>query len=252
MTNRKELAAYIDNLLAVGSIKDYCPNGLQVEGRMQINKIVTGVTACQALIDAAIAAKADAIIVHHGFFWKDEDPVVTGMKRKRLGSLLEHNINLLGYHLPLDAHQTLGNNVQLAKRLGWPVDGRISEHGDGALVFYGELAEPQTAKQFTQHIEKTLGRAPLHLPGSDAKIARLAWCTGGAQSYIEHVIDKGFDAFISGEVSEYTTHIARENGIHYFAAGHHATERYGVQALGEHLAEVFEIEHQFIDIDNPV
>lgn len=249
---RTELVNYLNKLLAVSTIHDYCPNGLQVEGREEIHKIVTGVTACQALIDAAIEAGADAIIVHHGFFWKNENPVLTGMKKKRLGALLKHDINLLGYHLPLDAHLTLGNNIQLAHRLGWPVDGRLSEQGDAALIFYGEYAQPQTIHAFSDQIKQVLGRTPLHIAGASAKISRIAWCTGGAQSYMEHVIDRNFDAFISGEVSEYTTHMARETGIHYFSAGHHATERYGVQALGAHLADTFGIEHQFIDIPNPV
>lgn len=250
--NRNELTDYIDNLLAINTFRDYCPNGLQVEGRTEVRKIVTGVTACQALIDAAIACEADAIIVHHGFFWKNENPIVTGMKRQRLASLLRHDVNLLAYHLPLDAHPSLGNNIQLAQQLGWLTEGRLSEKDEGALVFYGELPEPQTADDFIAKLEKVLGRKPLHIPGAEAKISRLAWCTGAAQGYIEQVIGKGFDAYISGEASEYTTHIARENNIHYFAAGHHATERYGIQALGAHLAEAFDIEHQFIDINNPV
>lgn len=250
--NRNELTDYIDNLLAINTFRDYCPNGLQVEGRTEVRKVVTGVTACQALIDAAIACEADAIIVHHGFFWKNENPIVTGMKRQRLASLLRHDVNLLAYHLPLDAHPTLGNNIQLAQRLGWLTEGRLGEKDDSALIFYGELAEPQTPEIFIANLEKVLGRVPLHIPGADAKIGRLAWCTGAAQGYIEQVIGKGFDAYISGEASEYTTHIARENNIHYFAAGHHATERYGIQALGNHLAETFGIEHQFIDINNPV
>lgn len=251
--NRSELVSYINNLLQIDKFRDYCPNGLQVEGSSFIGKIVTGVTACQALIDAAIVAEADAILVHHGFFWKGEDPVVTGMKRQRLGSLIKKDINLLAYHLPLDAHKTLGNNIQLAQHMGWLTEGRMSDvyNDETSLIFYGELAEPMTAEAMSIALEEELGRLPIHIPSKDITIRRLAWCTGAGQRLIEHVAGKNIDAFISGEISEYTTHFARENNIHYFAAGHHATERYGIQALGEHLAETFGIQHQFIDIHNP-
>lgn len=250
--NRNELVSYINNLLQVDTFRDYCPNGLQVEGRGVIRKIVTGVTACQALIDAAILAGADAILVHHGFFWRNENPIITGMKKHRIGALLKHDINLMAYHLPLDAHPTLGNNIQLAQRLGWLTTGRLAEQGDSSLIFYGELTVPLTAAELNQQLHTGLGRPSLHIGDPNATIRTIAWCTGAAHSYIEQVLGRNIDAYISGEISEQTTHVALENGIHYFAAGHHATERYGIQALGEHLAEVFNIQHQFIDIDNPV
>jgi dinuclear metal center YbgI/SA1388 family protein len=250
--NRNELISYTNNLLQIDKFRDYCPNGLQVEGRNAIRKIVTGVTACQALIDAAILAGADALLVHHAFFWRNENPVITGMKKQRLGALLKHDMNLMAYHLPLDAHLTLGNNIQLAQRLGWLTTGRLAEQGDAALIFHGELTTPQTAADFNQQLSAGLGRPCLHIGDANATIRTIAWCTGAAHSYIEQVLGHNIDAYISGEISEHTTHVARENGIHYFAAGHHATERYGIQALGEHLAEVFGIQHQFIDIDNPV
>ncbi|WP_235937525.1 Nif3-like dinuclear metal center hexameric protein [Marinobacter caseinilyticus] len=227
--------------------QDYCPNGLQVEGKSGIRRIVTGVTASQALIDAAVAASADLILVHHGYFWKGEDQCIRGMKRARLKTLLSQDINLVAYHLPLDDHPVYGNNCQLAKVLGIgdaaPLDG---------LVWSGKLPAPLSVGEFTEQIEARLGRAPLHVGAGPDRIERVAWCTGAAQGYIGKALDAGVDAFISGEVSEPTTHTARECGIHYFAAGHHATERYGVQALGEALAEKFGVEHRFIDCDNPV
>lgn len=248
---RQELVAYLDKILNVSAFKDYSPNGLQVEGQENISNIITGVTASLALIDAAIDKGADTIIVHHGYFWKNESPLLIGMKRQRIAKLLQHNINLLAYHLPLDAHPTLGNNAQLADHMEWLVT-EHEEKGRNPLIMYGELVTPLSAAKLTQQLTQKLGRQPLHIAGNDQPISRLAWCTGAAQNYIEDAIDHKVDAYISGEISEYTTHIAKEAGIHYFAAGHHATERYGIKALGEHLAEVFAIKNHFIDIDNPV
>ncbi len=251
MVQLNELVSYGDGLLDASRFNDYAPNGLQVEGRKEISKLVTGVTASQALIDAAIAAKADALLVHHGFFWKGEPPVVTGMKRRRLGALIENNISLIAYHLPLDAHPTLGNNAQLARVLGFNVLGRFGCGGD-ELAMFGDLVEAMSVAEFNHHISAALGRVPMHLAGSSEKITRVGWCTGAAQGYIKAVDGLNVQAFISGEVSEQTMHIARESGVHYFAAGHHATERYGVQALGAELSRKFGFDHEFIDIDNPV
>jgi dinuclear metal center YbgI/SA1388 family protein len=247
----KELVQYCDQYLEAASFRDYCPNGLQVEGRGRVGRLVSGVTASLALIEAAIEAQADALLVHHGYFWKGEDARITGMKRRRLQRLLRHDISLIAYHLPLDAHATVGNNAQLAQRLDLSVQGRTGEPGGAQLLFLGAPQSPMTGEAFAAHLEHRLGRRPQHIPGAAAQIARLAWCTGAAQGYIEQAVEQGVDAFISGEISEPTVHVARECGIHYFAAGHHATERYGVQALGAHLAGRFGLEHGFIDIDNP-
>ena len=229
--------------------EDYCPNGLQVEAGSEIKRLVSGVTACQALIDAAIERDADAILVHHGYFWKNESPVVTGMKGKRIRTLLNQNISLLAYHLPLDAHPEIGNNRQLGVLLG--VSDARAQNAEG-LLWGGEFGQPLSAMQLSQQVSEALGRKALLVEGGDKPVTRLAWCTGGAQSYIDQAADLGFDAFISGEISESTVHIARERGIHYLSAGHHATERYGVQALAAELEKKFDIEHEFVDIDNPV
>ena len=241
----------LEQFLNVNAISDYCPNGLQVEGTTQIQRIVSGVTASQALIDAAIELQADAILVHHGYFWKGEDQRVIGMKQRRLKALLTHDINLLAYHLPLDVHPEVGNNVQLAQRLGLTVTGPLQPDNPHNVGLIGELAAPLSASEFAARIEKALNRAPL-VVDHQQPIQRVAWCTGGAQGYIEHAIAAGADAYITGEVSERTFHEAQENGISFFAAGHHATERYGVQALGEWLAKRFNIEHHYIECANNV
>lgn len=242
------LVESIDSLLDVARFKDYAPNGLQVEGKSDVQRIVSGVTASKALIDAAIEAKADAILVHHGWFWRGEDQRIVGMKRHRVKALLDHDISLLGYHLPLDAHPELGNNAQLAKQLGFISEGVMNAEGVGN---YGHLEKPMTASELSAYMQQQLNRTPTVVTAGDHPIKTIAWCTGGAQSYIQQAIALGVDAYVSGEISEQTTHEARENGIHYFAAGHHATERYGAPALGEYLAQQFDMNHQFIDIDNP-
>ena len=248
---RNLLLQEIEQFLNVNAISDYCPNGLQVEGKAQIKRIVSGVTASQALIDAAIELQADAILVHHGYFWKGEDQRVIGMKQRRIKALLTHDINLLAYHLPLDVHPEVGNNVQLAQRLGLTVTGPLELGNPRSVGLIGTLDTPLSAKDFAARIESVLSRAPLvfdqHKP-----IQSVAWCTGGAQGYIEQAIAAGVDAYLTGEVSERTFHEAQENGISFFAAGHHATERYGVQALGEWLVKRFGIEHHYVECDNPV
>lgn len=248
---RNLLLQDIEAFLNVSAISDYCPNGLQVEGKAQIQRIVSGVTASQALIDAAIELQADAVLVHHGYFWKGEDQRVIGMKQRRLKALLTHDINLLAYHLPLDVHPEVGNNVQLGQRLGLTVSGPLEPDNPRNVGLIGELAVPLSADAFALRIEQALGRAPLVIDHQQP-IKRVAWCTGGAQGYIEQAIAAGVDAYITGEVSERTFHEAQENGISFFAAGHHATERYGVQALGEWLAERFGIEHHYVECPNPV
>ncbi len=248
MATRKNVTSYIDELLTIEDFKDYAPNGLQVDGKEKITKIVTGVSATLALIEAAIESKADMIIVHHGWFWKQEDPCIAGMKYNRLKLLMSNDISLLGYHLPLDAHPTLGNNAQLAQRLDIETEDVMDEQGVGN---YGRLDEYISLDSLGARIENSLGRKPLLIEGGDHAIRKVAWCTGGAQDRIAMAAEKGIDAYISGEISEHTVHVARELGIHYIAAGHHATERYGVKALGEHVAAKFGLVCEFIDIDNP-
>lgn len=248
---RNVLVEAIAQFLNVNAISDYCPNGLQVEGKAQIKRIISGVTASQALIDAAIELQADAILVHHGYFWKGEDQPIVGMKQRRIKALLANDINLLAYHLPLDVHPEVGNNVQLAQRLGLTVTGPLEPDNPRNVGLIGELDRPLSASEFATRIETALDRAPL-VVDHQQPIKRVAWCTGAAQGYIQHAITAGADAFITGEVSENTFHSAQENNISFFAAGHHATERYGVQALGEWLAERFNLEHHYIECPNPV
>jgi len=252
MISRKTLVSHIDAMLKPHLFRDYCPNGLQVEGKDEIKKIVTGVTASQALLEKAIELNADAIVVHHGYFWKGEGDAITGMKRKRLKLLLENDISLLAYHLPLDAHDTLGNNVQLAKELGIEIEGGLEPNNPRSIGLVGKLTTPMTANEFAQHLESVLGQKPQTIEGLSPKIERVAWCTGGAQGYIDKAVALEVDAYITGEVSEQTYHTVQEQGIHFFAAGHHATERYGVKALGEYLAQEFGIEQVFVDIHNPI
>ena len=247
----KELLKKLDQKLQPELFKDYCPNGLQVEGCEEIRKVVTGVTACLDLIDRAVEQKADAILVHHGYFWRGEAPVITGMKRRRVEMLLENEISLIAYHLPLDAHAELGNNARLASLMGWSVQGGLDD-SKMPVGNWGKLSGKQTLDELGQDIENRLGRQPLLIPGGDHSIETIAWCTGAAQSMIDKALDLGVDAFVSGEISESTVHFARENGLHYISAGHHATERYGIQALGEWLARETGVEHKFIDIDSPV
>jgi dinuclear metal center YbgI/SA1388 family protein len=249
MTNINELMHYIQQYLQLERFKDYCPNGLQVQGKSHVSKIVTGVTANMALLQAAHAAKADLILVHHGYFWRNEDPRVIGIKRDRLAFLLKHDLNLAAYHLPLDAHSDVGNNVQLGQLLEFEFSGFI---GDLSIVAHGQLKAPMTLEALSQMIEAKLQRKPLTIGNPQKSVQKVAWCTGAAQWYIETAIQAGVDVFISGEISEQTTHMAMESGVAYISAGHHATERYGIQALGEHIAKTFQLEHQFIDIENPV
>ncbi|MDD2833799.1 MAG: Nif3-like dinuclear metal center hexameric protein [Methylotenera sp.] len=249
MVKINELTHYTQQLMLVSRFKDYCPNGLQVEGKSEIRKIVTGVTASMALLEAAKETGADLILVHHGYFWRNENPVIEGVKRKRIAFLLKYDLNLLAYHLPLDAHPELGNNVQFGKVLGLEV---ICYLGDDNLVAYAELESAVTLSEFGAHIQAKLRRAPMLIGNADKLIKKVAWCTGAAQGYMEIAIASGVDVFISGEVSEQTTHQAMESGVAYISAGHHVTERYGVQALGAHLAHHFDLMHEFIDIYNPV
>ena len=245
----KQLVNYTRQLLQVERFVDYCPNGLQVEGKPNVNKIVTGVSASMDLLQAAKQAGADAVLVHHGYFWKNEDACVVGMKRQRIQFLLENEMSLLAYHLPLDAHPELGNNAQLAKVLALELE---TYSGNQNLIAQGRLSHTQTLAAFADFLGAQLGRTPLVIGDLTRPVKTLAWCTGGAQGYMADAIALGVDLFISGEISEQTVHLARESGVAYISAGHHATERYGVKALGEHIAQQFGLAHSFIDIDNPV
>jgi dinuclear metal center YbgI/SA1388 family protein len=249
--SRTELEQYLNTLLQISKVKDYCPNGLQVAGKETITHIVTGVSATQALIDEAVEVGADAILVHHGYFWKNENPCVVGMKKQRLKTLLQHDINLFAYHLPLDVHETLGNNAQLANLLGVELIGGLDKEKAVSVPVYGQLASPMSLAEFSALVTLKLQRPPLVEAGSDKLIKTIGICTGGAQGYIELAAEQGLDAYLTGEVSEQTIHVAREMGIHFIAAGHHATERYGVKALGEHLQHQLGVQVTFIDIDNP-
>jgi dinuclear metal center YbgI/SA1388 family protein len=249
--DRDELVKYLEQKLDISHISDYCPNGLQVEGRKRIQTIVSGVTASMALIEAAIALKADALLVHHGYFWRGEQPCIVGLKQQRLKQLLLHDVNLLAYHLPLDLHPQLGNNAQLALQLGLSAQARFGDNDlgwlgiahDGALQTVGDLAS---------RVEQRLGRPPLLIGDPAQALGQVGWCTGAAQSLMEAAVLAGANIYLSGEISEPTVHLARESGVAYLACGHHATERYGVQALGAHLAEKFGIDHHFVEIANPV
>lgn len=246
---RQELENHLAQLLSVAQFKDYAPNGLQVEGRSNIQHIVTGVTASLALIEAAIELKADALLVHHGFFWKNENPCVVRTKKQRIATLLGADLNLFGYHLPLDAHAELGNNAQLGKKLGLIPRG---SSGEQDLVWLGELPVPMSFDTFSRHIGITLNRTPLAIGQAAQMIRNVAWCTGGAQGYFHDVATLDVDCFITGEASEFVTHLANESGVSFIAAGHHATERYGIAALGQYLANEFDLQHTHLDLDNPV
>jgi len=245
----KELRDYIASLLDAGRFRDYCPNGLQVEGRSRVRKIASGVTASQRLLQAAADWGADAVLVHHGYFWRGEDAAITGIKKRRVAYLLQHDVSLLAYHLPLDAHPELGNNAQLAALLGFVEQGRFGEQD---IACHGELSQPQTLGQLGRHIVDHLQRTPQVIGVASSEIRRVAWCSGAAQGYFVEAVELGVDAFLTGEISEQNVHVAEETGVAFIAAGHHATERYGVQALGAHLAGRFDLEHRFFDMDVPV
>ena len=248
--SRDEIQGYLAQQLKVAQIGDFCPNGLQVEGRATINRIVTGVTASQALIERAIAVNADALLVHHGYFWKNEPAAIVGMKHRRIKRLLQNDINLFAYHLPLDVHPQWGNNAQLAKLMGWQVEGPADAADPSCALVLGECSAQSSDALAAQLAERLQRELTCYIP-VPREVKRIAWCTGGGQGFIDQAAALGVDAFITGEVSEQTVHSAREQGIAFYAAGHHATERYGVKALGEHLQQQFDLAVEFIDVDNP-
>jgi dinuclear metal center YbgI/SA1388 family protein len=246
-----ELERSVNAFLGVDRYQDYCPNGIQVEASTEVNTIVTGVTASMALIERAVSLQADALLVHHGYFWKNEAPALRGIKGRRIARLFEAGISLMAWHLPLDMHPDIGNNACLGRLLGVETDGVLGSSQSPAGLT-GMLPTAMPAQQLAEHIAAALGRRPLLLEGDGRPVRRLAWCTGAAQDFMQMAIDAGADAYLTGEVSEPQCHMARESGVHFFAAGHHATERYGIQALGEWLSGQFGLVHHFVDIDNPV
>ena len=248
MAERTEIEHALNELLRPDTFRDYGPNGLQVEGRREVKRLVSGVTASLAFIDAAVAAGADALLVHHGLFWRGQDGRLTGWLRERVARLLAHDLNLFAYHLPLDAEPTFGNNAQFGRLLGLAADARF---GEQELGFIGDAGPCRGVVQLAAAAEAALGRTPLLVPGDDRALARIAWCTGGAQGYFEAAIAAGADAFVTGEISEPQAHLARETGVAFLACGHHATERYGAPALAAHIAALFGLEHRFIEVENP-
>ena len=254
--NTSELSAWLDETLQPQRFRDYCPNGLQVEGKPAIRHIITGVTASRALLEEAIRRNADAILVHHGWFWKNEDARIVGTKRERIALAIKHDLNVFGYHLPLDAHPELGNNAQLAKILGLTPDrdseGNPRTCGPESLIWLGKCQPGMTLQKLSDHIGRTLGRTPTVLGQPDQSVERIAWCTGGAQDWMEHVLQTGAQAYLTGEVSEPNFHLANETGVGFIAAGHHATERFGVKAVGEAIAKQFGIQVDFVDLTNPI
>ncbi len=244
-----DMINYIASLLETERFRDYAPNGLQVEGRGEVRRIASGVTASQPVLDAATAWGADALLVHHGYFWRGENAAITGVKKRRIAQLLGADLSLLAYHLPLDAHADLGNNAQLGRRLGFSVQGRFGEQD---VAMHGMLSEPLPLARLAQQVAERLQRAPQVIGDAGSLIRRIAWCSGAAQDYFEQAIALGVEAFLTGEISERCVHVARETGVAFIAAGHHATERYGIQALGEHVAARFSLEHRFFDEDVPV
>lgn len=243
------LRDYNASLLQTGLFRDYCPNGVQVEGRPEIRRIATAVSASQFVLEAAIDWGADAILVHHGYFWRNENATLTGIKKQRIARLLREDVSLLAYHLPLDAHPELGNNARLGMLLGLTEHGRFGEQN---VACFGEPQQSCNISDFVDRVGGVLQRVPQVIGKPDRPLRKLAWCSGAAQSYFEQAIALGADAFLTGEISEQNVHLAEESGVAFIAAGHHATERYGIQALGGHLADRFGLVHQFFDQTNPV
>lgn len=253
----KQLITWLDSQLQPQLFQDYAPNGLQVQGKPEIKKVVFGVTASLAFIEQAIEKQADAIIVHHGWFWRNEDPRIINAKYQRLAKLIKHDINLIAYHLPLDAHPQWGNNAMLAQVLGLCVncvDNKPQTFGRDDLIWLGSApAGVINARQLLELIEKSLDRKPLFIGDPGQKVEKVAWCTGGAQGMFEEAILAGADAYITGEASEPVFHLAQEYGVAYYGAGHHATERYGVQGLMQEMQKQYPaLELEYLDIDNPV
>lgn len=253
MPSRQEITQYCNHLLQIERFKDYCPNGLQVEGKNEVHRIVSGVSACLDLLKKAQQESADMILVHHGYFWKNDSKCITGYHKKRLQFLLNHDISLLAYHLPLDQHAEIGNNAMLAKIIEIDVVGRLPSTCGIELGNIGTLQKPQSAEHLKNELHRKLQQSPLMITNNPNKIIKtIAWCSGAAADDIQYAIENNVDAFITGEPAERIFHIAKETDITFYACGHHATERYGIQALGKKVANQFKIEHNFIDIPCPI
>lgn len=252
MANLSEIVRWCDQFLQSQQFKDYCPNGLQIEGKAEVETVVSSVTASLQAIEQALDVKADMLLVHHGYFWKGEPAPLTGIKGRRIKQLMQADISLLAYHLPLDAHPEIGNNACLAQRLGIEITGALNPQDHFPIGNIGRLAQPMTAQQFAQLLTERLGQTPICISTQQRPIQKIGFCTGAAQDFLSQAAMQGCDAYLSGEVSERTFHEAQEYGIHYFAAGHHATERYGVQSLAERLVQQFHLKHRYVELDNPI
>jgi len=251
MTALQDIVSYTNSYLQIDQFADYCPNGLQVEGQSEVGKLATAVTASLAVIERAIEWGAQCLLVHHGYFWKNEQAMIAGMKKQRIQKLLQADLSLLAYHLPLDAHPVVGNNVKIAQILGITQLEPLQKHSKMPIGNVGMLAQPVDIVEFVDYCEQQLDRNVIVVNSGPGQVQRIAFCTGGAQHLITDAVDCQADVYLTGEISEQTTHIARECGLHFIAAGHHATERYGVQALAAHLADHFGLEHRFFDETNP-
>ncbi|AWL28379.1 Nif3-like dinuclear metal center hexameric protein [Acinetobacter defluvii] len=252
MAKLSEIIQWCDGTLKAAEFKDYAPNGLQIEGKTEVNKILCAVTASQTAIDAAIEQKADLLLVHHGYFWKGEPYPITGMRAKRIKALIQHDISLVGYHLPLDAHPVLGNNAAIAEILALENIEALDPSERNPIGNIGYLKQPMSPEAFRALLTEKLGFDTIHLPASTTQVQKIGFCTGGAQDYIEKAAQQACDAYISGEVSERTFYQAQELNVHYFACGHHATERYGVQRLAQAISEQFNIEYSYFELNNPI
>ena len=252
MTKLQDIIQWCDQTLKSSEFKDYAPNGLQIEGKTEVRKILAAVTASQDAIDAAIRENADLLLVHHGYFWKGEAYPITGMRGKRIKSLIQHDISLLAYHLPLDSHPSLGNNAAIADLLKLERIEALDPSERHPIGNIGYLNQPMPVEEFKKFVSEKLKFDVTHLPADKNMIEKVGFCTGGAQDFIVKAAEQGCDAYISGEVSERTFYEAKELGIHYFACGHHATERYGVQRLGQAISEQFDIEYVYFELNNPI
>ena len=252
MAKLQDIIQWCDQTLKSPEFKDYAPNGLQIEGKTEVRKILAAVTASQDAIDAAIRENADLLLVHHGYFWKGEAYPITGMRGKRIKSLIQHDISLLAYHLPLDSHPSLGNNAAIADLLKLERIEALDPSERHPIGNIGYLNQPMPVEDFKKFVSETLKFDVTHLPADKNMIEKVGFCTGGAQDYIVKAAEQGCDAYISGEVSERTFYEAKELGVHYFACGHHATERYGVQRLGQAISEQFDIEYVYFELNNPI
>ena len=252
MATLADIIQWCDSTLKSHEFKDYAPNGLQIEGKTEVNKIVCAVTASQTAIDAAIAQGADLLLVHHGYFWKGEAYPITGMRGKRIKSLIQQDISLVGYHLPLDSHPTLGNNAAIADLLELQNIEALDPTERHPIGNIGYLKSAMSPEAFKAFVSERLGFDAIHLPCDKSTIQKVGFCTGAAQDFISKAAEQGCDAFISGEVSERTYYEAKELDVHYYACGHHATERYGVQRLAKAISEQFNIEYSYFELNNPI